>query len=245
MKGLKRLLILFGVFLFNVIVLLCAIALLAFIADGGGEPPWEFILISASVIVGTQIVFVLPFVKPPTITTKGKSLIVSSLIASIAGSFLVVGFAAGVFSFITSFLLDNQTTDEYYVPVFMYSIGAAWIVWSVLLLMYIKRKNYDPSGLVRITSWMFAGSVVEMLLMIPFNVMVIKRTDCYCATGSFLSLTLSVFATLWLFGPFMVILLAWRKRPWTKDHCFSCGYPRKVRDAKECSECGVSFKTQE
>ena len=95
MKGLKRLLILFWVFLFNVFVLLSAIALLELIADGTiGDPPWEFILISASVIVGTQIVFILPFVKPPTITTKGKSLIVSSLIASIAGAFLVVGFCS-------------------------------------------------------------------------------------------------------------------------------------------------------
>ena len=120
-------------------------------------------------------------------------------------------------------------------------IIATWTVWSFLLWNHIKRSKHDPSVLATFTGKLFAGSLVEILLAIPLFAMVKRKTNCYCETGSFGALIMSVMACLWLFGPFMFIVLVWRKRPWTRTHCFSCGYPRKIKKAKICSECGSAL----
>lgn len=243
MQGSKRILVLLGAYLFNVFVISVILGVLLYVDQGDVESfPVLFVLICPLVIVGTQMLFILPIVKPPRLTSHGTSLCMSVLIASIVGTLLTFVFGAAVYSFVTTIILEQLSEDEISVKLFLSFLGIAWLVWSVLLLVFVKRQSQDPRPLVRLTSWLFAGSIIELLLLIPLNIMIARRSDCYCATGSFIALIFSVLASLWLFGPFMVILLVWRRRPWTKDHCFHCGYPRKIQGASVCSECGVDFK---
>ncbi len=222
---------------------------------------WLYISVASLVFVATQAIFIAPLIKPPKVTSKGMPLKISILIAGFVGTALCVTFFSAVMSIVWAlFLGQNGKSDDWGIAPILYSfiwldmgdiepeilymlasIAISWIIWSTLLFVFIRRRKRDPAALVKITGWLFAGSLVELLLSIPLFLMVRRKTDCYCATGSFGALIMSVFTSLWLFGPFMVILLVWRKRPWSKDHCIHCGYPQKVQTATICSECGIEL----
>jgi hypothetical protein len=199
---------------------------------------WDALMITAAIVVGTQTLFVLPLVRPPQTAQYGKSLTLSFILAAVIASLCSTALIAFVYSFVVSIFLDASHTDDIIGDLFIVLVCCSWIVWSALLLLFVRRKNKDARQLVRWTGWLFAGSLVEFLLSIPLTIMVARRSDCYCETGSFFSLVFSLIASFWLFGPCLLIVLFWRKRPWCKDHCLSCGYPRKVGGAKVCSECG-------
>ena len=229
---------------------------------------WLGVGISVLVFVGSQIIFILPLVKVPTITSKGKPLFRSVLIAGMFAALLTIMFGMLVMS-IVQMSMTMPSDDgwaiisllfigwwafewsDFFSPsilpemyIFYIEFGAlllSWMFWSWLLWVFVQRRRKDPSSLVRITGWLFAGTIFELLLAVPLMLIVRRRTDCYCATGSFGALILSIMGCLWLCGPGIVIALIWRKRPWIKDHCFHCGYPRKVAGASICSECGVQL----
>ncbi len=241
MKCFQRLCILLCVYVFT-LGILASVNVLINIFDGSIITiQWQAWIITACIIVGTQLIFILPLVKPPRLTIQGKSLLLSICMAGVIASVLTFGLVSLVYSVITTLVLNVPNEDEMQEELIWVILVASWIVWSICLIVFVLRKKRDPSILVKVTSWLFAGSLVEFLLSIPLAIMVARRSNCYCATGSFIALSLSFFATLWLFGPCMVILLVWRKRPWTKDHCMNCGYPRKLAHGDVCSECGTEL----
>ena len=236
----KRLLFILGAYVSTVLLLVLGFVIFNLIEDELFQPlPWEFVFICPAVIVGSQLIFILPMVKPPRLLTQGESLLLSACMASVIASILTLGLWSLVYSIFMNLVLDVPKEDEIQEGFFLIFLASSWIVWTICLLLFVNRSKRDPSSIVKVTSWLFAGSIIEFLLSIPLAILVARRSNCYCSTGSFVSLSLSFFAALWLFGPFMVILLVWRKRPWTKDHCFNCGYPRKV-NADCCSECGAT-----
>ena len=236
----KRLLFILGAYVSTVLLLVLGFVIFNLIEDELFQPlPWEFVFICPAVIVGSQLIFILPMVKPPRLLTQGKSLLLSACMASVIASILTLGLWSLVYSIFMNLVLDVPKEDKIQEGFFLIFLASSWIVWTICLLLFVNRSKRDPSSIVKVTSWLFAGSIIEFLLSIPLAILVVRRSNCYCSTGSFVSLSLSFFAALWLFGPFMVILLVWRKRPWTKDHCFNCGYPRKVK-ADCCSECGAT-----
>ena len=229
---------------------------------------WLGIGISVLVFVGSQIIFILPLVKTPTITSKGKPLLCSVLIAGMFAAILTIMFGMLVMSIVqmsmtmpsddgwaifsllfvgwwavewSDFFSPAMLPEMYIFYVEFGVLLVSWMFWSWLLWVFVQRRHKDPSSLVRITGWLFAGTIFELLLAVPLMLIVRRRTDCYCATGSFGALILSIMGCLWLCGPGIVIALIWRKRPWIKDHCFHCGYPRKVAGASICSECGIQL----
>lgn len=241
MKGFQRLCIILGGYVFTLGILVSMNVLIDIFDGSTITIQWQAWVITASIIVGTQLIFILPIVKPPRLTIQGKSLLLSTCMAGGIAAVLTFGLVSLVYSVITSLVLNVPKTDEMQEEFIWVFLIASWVVWSICLSIFVLRKKRDPSVLVKVTSWLFAGSLVEFLLSIPLAIMVARRSNCYCATGSFVTLVLSFFATLWLFGPFMVILLVWRKRPWIKDHCMNCGYPRKLAQGNVCSECGTEL----
>ena len=244
MNGARRLLIILGAYFTNVVLILAVIVLLQVVDNSTVKVPWFFVFTTAAIIIGTQVVFVIPLVKPPTLSIYSKSLNLSMLLAAFFGGVCTFVLVTALFSLMTTIFLDFPKQDAISEPFFFYFLATSWVIWSTLLFIFVKRKPKDARPIVRLTGGLFAGSLVELLLAIPLTVMVAKRSNCYCETGSYFALVLSTFASLWLFGPFMVILLVWRKRPWGKDHCLSWGYPRKVTESVVCSECGNDLLTQ-
>ena len=228
---------------------------------------WIGICISVILFVGSQIIFILPLVKPPNITSKGKPLFRSVLIAGLFAAILTILFGMMVMSIVQlstampsedrwaifsmffvgwwavewSEFFDSSQPEIYILYVEFGVLLISWIFWTSLLWVFVQRRHRDPGSLVRITGWLFSGTCIELLLSVPLMLIVRRRTDCYCATGTFGTLILSIMGCLWLCGPGIVIAICWNKRRWTKDHCFKCGYPRRVTSAVHCSECGVKL----
>lgn len=252
MNVLKRLLHILGAYICTVLFMVGVEITFDLINGNTISIGWNDWMITAAILVGTQALFVLPLVRPPKTALYGKSLTLSFIFAALIASLCTTALAACMYSIVVTIFLDAPQHDDVFGWMFGSDVNRSgwgligllslsWVVWSFFLLIYVRRGNKDARLLVRWTSWLFAGSLIEFLLSIPLTIMVSRRSDCYCETGSFIFLSFSLVAAIWLFGPFMVILLIWRKRPWCKDHCAKCGYPRQVRNAEVCSECGAEF----
>ncbi|MBT5410220.1 MAG: hypothetical protein HOK75_08175 [Phycisphaerae bacterium] len=241
MKACKRIFLILCIYVVTAAILQAAVFYIEWLGNDSAQVYWETVLIIAALIVATQCVFLIPIVHPPTVSLYGKSLKVSFVIAAFLASISSMVLLLGIFSFVTSIVLQSPKEDTVQPWVFWAVLGCTWLCWSIFLLKFVMRKNHDATPLVRVTGLLFAGTVVEVLLSIPLAIMVERRSNCYCENGSFFALVFSIIAAFWLFGPCMVMLLFWRKRPWIKDHCLQCGYPRKVANVDTCSECGCSL----
>ena len=81
----------------------------------------------------------------------------------------------------------------------------------------------------------------RVLAVIPIDIMVRRRTDCYCATGTFYSLVITILAAIWLGGPGVAILYLRRRRRLANVSCVRCGYPKGPSPSPLCPECGYEW----
>ena len=85
---------------------------------------------------------------------------------------------------------------------------------------------------------------VEVLVVLPIDAMVQRRSDCYCAAGTFWSLCASAVALLWLTGPGIVFAVTMRRRGMArKTNCAGCGQLKGPSPGPVCPECGYSWLT--
>jgi hypothetical protein len=89
----------------------------------------------------------------------------------------------------------------------------------------------------------FAGSWLELLITIPVDVQVRKRTKCYCGEGTFLALILGITSAVWAFGPGLYLLFLTRRLQRRADLavCRGCGYNLRGLIEPRCPECGRRF----
>ena len=79
-------------------------------------------------------------------------------------------------------------------------------------------------------------------MVLPIDLMVRRRTDCYCGTGTFISMCFSAVALLWLTGPGIVIALTHRRRRTARQtHCGRCGQAKGPSPGPVCPECGYAW----
>lgn len=138
---------------------------------------------------------------------------------------------------------DPQSTGEFVMLGALAVVGlVAWAIATPLLIAFAKRSRKE-SALSRIASRLFLGTTIEIVAILPIDYMVRKRTDCYCAAGTFWALILAGTVGLFACGPAIVLpLLAKRRKRWYEGRCDACGYdlsgtPRVER----CPECGAGW----
>ncbi len=79
-------------------------------------------------------------------------------------------------------------------------------------------------------------------MVVHIDVMVRRRTYCYCGSGTFFSLCFSAIAIVWLTGPGIVIALTSRRRRLVRTtHCANCGQPKGPSPGLNCPECGYAW----
>lgn len=214
-----------------------------------GEPQWWGWAGTCWVIlVAAQIVFIIPVVrtKPPR-GDRPRSLTLSLVIGAGVAACLTLALLFGVLSSIDVIAgvvieIDDPPDWVWAVP-FLVLIGS-WVFWSLVLLFYVRGFWADRT-LGRLVGVLLAGSALEMIAILPIDIMIRRRTDCYCAEGSFFTLVIASTALLWLAGPgSMIAIFSKRHRAWRVTHCERCGYAKGPTPGDLCPECGHAWLDQ-
>ena len=91
---------------------------------------------------------------------------------------------------------------------------------------------------------LFLGTIVEAAAVIPLDIMIRRKTSCYCAEWTFFSLTALWSVGLLVLGPAVCLLPFGRRRKRiNQGRCPACGYDRHgLDDETRCPECGAGWR---
>lgn len=216
-----------------------------------------------------QLVLLWP-VRKPVLAPSGWPLRLSAALAALLGSLLAVGLFAAVADI--PWLVDkfgepppptrgnpflagsthppNGWRTEGESPVFQsfwltgLMLGVSWLILTPVFLAFLRR-NRPETGLARLAARLFTGTVVEAVAIIPLDVMVRRKSDCYCEHGTFWALVGCIGVGTVVAGPaaWLPILARRRKRWWRR--CQACGYDmRGLPKAERCPECGTGWRAR-
>jgi len=118
-----------------------------------------------------------------------------------------------------------------------------WIVATPLLYAFVRKRDTE-TALKKLASLIFVGTAVETLAIIPLDVFVRRKSDCYCAEGTFWSLVTLVPLGFVALGPMIFLVAASKRRKrFAQGRCEICGYDMSATPkAARCPECGVGWK---
>ena len=228
----------------------------------GQWPSWEdysgllvnsefvvMMLVTIAVLTAGQMVFLLPVRRPGLTPGKGKGLFSSLFTAGL----VIGGLCAGAFMAVGEMLRTAGGVDMGFVR--QYPLGGTngmiatvvvlgWLVATPLLFRF-ARPGRREAVLARLAKKLFIGTIIEVALLIPLDVMVRRKTDCYCWAGSYWALTVCGFIGVFALGPAVFLpVLARRRRTWYGGHCGVCGYDMgPTLGALRCPECGTGWKS--
>jgi hypothetical protein len=199
-------------------------------------------------IVITQALMVGPLITlKPVRGPKAHSLVVSILVCALVTSMLVLALLFAVLELFDVWdeplnMDEGPWGGEAALWLSLPVLFLSWVFWSLVFFRFTRRgRSYGIMG--RLIGILLAGTIIETILIVPIDIMVRRRTDCYCATGTFHALLLSTFAVLWLAGPgALIVFTRRRRRRWADMYCMNCGYEKGPSPGEKCPECGYAWK---
>lgn len=239
----KRNLARFRFFLAGVYLLVLAGAALLLIFNSNNATLGDILglLIFIAIFFGTQIMLL---AGAPSFhrrrPTHRRHIAISIVAGAVAAAALSLGFIATGVSLL-GHPMDWAFTGGPISPWF-YLLGAPWLFWLVLFSLMWSGQWHVGFG--RMYRLLLAGTLVEIIFTIPVDVMVRRRTHCYCEEGTFFSWVIGATMAMWTFGPGVVLLfLAVRfRRAGPKGICANCGYDLRGLPENRCPECGLAFE---
>ncbi len=224
-------------------------------ADGSFWVLWGVV---NGVIIGLQTVLLLPVYKPRPRVVRGAPLLLSVAVMGVLVAALAGGLVYGLFVGLHELLYRNSNTGPLGVDEMMFwlimlgVVLASWSGGSLLLWGFCTRRlragAMHEDVLRRVASRLFLGTMVETAAMIPLDVMVRRKTECYCVAGSYVALTVCGAVGLVVLGPLMVLpYVAARRKRWWQSRCDACGYDLASllsagRGVERCPECGAGWR---
>lgn len=199
-----------------------------------------------------QVAFLSPLVGRPKIAEEGRRMLPSALtVILISTTATALLWVALVESLVAVFTPDQTTFDDVYDRIVMpWGWFVAIGVWTVggfiwYRLLRSAGRSHDPTGLDRLLRRLLAGTAIEVALGTLAVLLVRRRHDCLCITGSFFSLAYSLTVLLWMCGPWAVLFATRAERSrWRLHACVDCGYLRRPGSAR-CPECGHVYEDDE
>ena len=206
---------------------------------------WSWCGGMAAIAVALQAVFLIPvFRGRPPRGERGTPLALSLSIGALVAAGLVAGLTLGLIDVLSLLAPDRFDLDDKHPALWLFVLivfAGAWGFWSFCLLVFV-RGIWADRVLGRMVGLLLAGTALELLVVLPIDVMVRRRTDCHCAAGSFWALCIAAAATIWLAGPGIAIaLLSRRHKAWRESHCARCGYSMGPTPGEACPECGFGW----
>lgn len=230
---------------------------LALLRNGFRDEVWWLVVAFAFVL--TQVVFLAPWVGPRPKVGNGPgwplwfSAVSAGLVAALVAAGLMYGLGEGLGQVAmrvlpvwpepeaTIELIQRSTdADDWIVALPLFALLPLWILTGTLLLRITSPA--DPMRPEIQLRRLLAGSMASIVLVIPFDALARRKTDCYCATGTWWSLCVGFLALIWIAGPTAVLLLNRRRRlALRREACLECGYSRRGQAGSRCVECGTEF----
>jgi hypothetical protein len=119
-----------------------------------------------------------------------------------------------------------------------------WAIITPLLWFFVRRGDRE-SVCRRLSNALFVGSVIDVMAMVPLDVMIRGKASCYSWSTSVFGLGTAVAIGLLALGPAIWLpLTARRRRRWFEEHCSACGYDMRT-GGDRCPECGTRWRAME
>ncbi|PCI10703.1 hypothetical protein COB72_02930 [bacterium] len=207
------------------------------------------IFIAIALLTVAQMIFMLPARKPGLTPGHGRSIRKSIAVAGGAIGFLLLGAIAGIGGFLDEVYEINLESEfindlpgQSYTAIAII-IGFGWLVATPFLIKFSKPGRKEDV-LARLSKKLFIGTIIEVALLIPLDVMLRRKTSCYCWAGTYWALTICGFIGVFALGPAVFLpILSKRRKTWYSGHCGVCGYDMAgMLDAPRCPECGTGWK---
>jgi hypothetical protein len=216
---------------------------------------WGILGIVLGVVMACQLVLVLPVRRPRARSGRGWPLWLSVATAGLAVAALTLAAGATLVMLpgLAGVTIDAPWLTEASLTAIVAAMGlAAWGVSGVLIWRFVRRRldagERHEDVLARVAARLFMGTMVEVLAVMPVDVMVRRKTECYCFSGTFWALVLCGPVALVALGPAVLLpLLARRRKRWYAGRCDACGYDLSGlvgggRVLERCPECGVGWR---
>jgi hypothetical protein len=194
-----------------------------------------------------QAVFLWPVRRPGPLGPKGRGARASLCIAGVAIAMMVFAVVLAWYGIADEYeRWGPDAIDALPLPrwtVVATIIGVGWAVATPLLFAF-ARAGPKETVLARLSRRLLLGTIVEVALLIPLDVMVRRKTSCYCWAGTYWALTVCGAVGVFALGPAVFLpLVARRRRTWHAAHCPVCGYDMTGGlNAPKCPECGTGWR---
>ncbi|MCZ6811901.1 MAG: hypothetical protein O7D97_07845 [Planctomycetota bacterium] len=210
------------------------------------EPNWWVVaILPALLIATTQYLFLAPVFDVRLRVQKGGRPLMRSLIgAAFVGALGMTALLLALTDVVG--LLRNNQAREYdnewsLFAIIFTTLACSWLIWTPLLAIFSRRRPHRTTP-GRLVGLLLGGTIAEMVVIIPVDLLVRYRGQCYCATASFHGTWLAVLALLWLTGPGIVLAVtSRRRRAWLAHHCANCGYAKGPSPGPVCPECSYAW----
>ena len=198
-------------------------------------------LLFVAVFFGLQLLFLLP-VRRPGMGSRGVSVLVSLAIGGLLIAALV---AAAVIALTEMGVYVGSGFGAHYGWLLLGVMAGTWLISTPLLIAFCRRGQREHL-LRRLSAGLFLGTMIEAAAIVPLDVLVRRREDCICATGTYMALAICGAVGLFVLGPAIFLpLLARRRRRWYAGHCEVCSYDMSGKlNADCCPECGAGWRRE-
>jgi hypothetical protein len=168
---------------------------------------------------------------------RKRRLILPIIGAATMLTLLVLGVFGSMFELL---YLDKVDLPEWSLWGFL---AISWIVWSILLWQQLAPRPRF-AVLSRLTTYLFTGSLAELLVTVPSHIIVRRRPGCFVGMATMFGILAGLCVMFFSFGP-IIFLLFLRPRYRAElgadghPHCPVCGYDL-FATKERCPECGLT-----
>jgi hypothetical protein len=212
------------------------------------QPEWLVSVLPGLLIASTQYLFVVP-VLDVRVGSRADS---RPLLLSLAGAAFAAALATTALLLAVTDIVwlvrggEGKEYDSYGSLVWLTLglLACSWLVWTPMLVIFSRRRPHRTTP-GRLIGMLLGGTILELVVILPVDILVRYRNDCYCTTASFHGTWVAGLVLLWLTGPGVIVALASRRRrAWLGHHCDGCGYPKGPSPGARCPECGRTWESE-
>lgn len=198
-----------------------------------------------------QLMMLLPVRRPRPRLKRGWPLWFAVGAAGLCGAVLAGAIVAAAIS-ITMLVDKDELYSMLLTWLFLPTMIVGWLVATPLLHAFARRHlaagHTHEFTLQRISALLFKGTLIEAALIIPLDIMIRRKTNCYSGTSTFWAMTMCIGVGLVSLGPAVLLpIFGRRNKPWFAQHCDACGYDMTGIAAApgaqpRCPECGTGWR---